>query len=91
MHVGVRDSVANIVSAMRQANITDLGCTSHALQLVLHDAVFIQTSVEAVTKKARQIVTHFKRSERACHHLQEFQLWRAPHDAQAFAGQRRVT
>lgn len=76
MHVGVRDNAANMISAMRHANITDIGCTSHTLQLVLRDGIFIQTSVEAVVKKARKIVGHFKHSEQACRHLKEFQVSR---------------
>ena len=73
IHVGVRDNAANMKSAMRLAGVTDIGCVSHTLQLVLHDALFTRTSVEAVVKKARKIVTHFKHSEQACRHLVEHQ------------------
>ncbi|CAL1532599.1 unnamed protein product [Lymnaea stagnalis] len=59
--------------AMKLAGVADIGCVSHTLQLVLHDALFTQTSVEAVIKKARKIVTHFKHSEQACRHLTEHQ------------------
>jgi len=50
VHVGVRDSAANMISAMRHANICHVSCTAHTLQLVLHYAIFTQTSVEAVVK-----------------------------------------
>jgi len=73
VHVGVGDNAANIISAMRLANITDIGCMSHTLQLVLHDALFTQSTVEAVVKKVRKIVSHFRHSEQACHHLLETQ------------------
>jgi hypothetical protein len=71
IHVGVRDNAANMKMAMRLTGVTDIGCVSHTLQLVLHDALFTQTSVEAVVKKARMIVTHFKHNEQACRHLVE--------------------
>uniref|UniRef100_S4RSK3 Uncharacterized protein n=1 Tax=Petromyzon marinus TaxID=7757 RepID=S4RSK3_PETMA len=73
INVRVRDNAANMKMAMRLAGITDIGCMSHTLQLVLRDALFTQTSVEAVVKKARKIVTHFKHSEQACRHLVEHQ------------------
>lgn len=66
VHLGVRDNAANMISAMRNANVQDTGCVAHTLQLVIHDALFTQTSVESVIKKARKIVTHFKHSEQAC-------------------------
>jgi hypothetical protein len=73
IHMGIRDNASNMVSAMRIANIDDFGCMAHTLQLVLHDALFTQTSVENVIKKSRKIVTHFKHSEQACRHLSECQ------------------
>lgn len=66
IHLGVRDNAANMIATMRIAAIADMGCMAHTLQLVIHDALFTQTSVESVVKKARRIVTHFKHSEQAC-------------------------
>lgn len=66
VHIGVRDNGANITSAMHIAEVRDMGCVAHTLQSVIHDALFTQTSVEAVVKKARKIVAHFKHSEQAC-------------------------
>lgn len=51
IHIGVRDNATNMKSAMKLTGITDIGCMSHILQLVRHDALFTQTSVEAVIKK----------------------------------------
>ena len=73
IHVGIRDNAANMKLAMKLAGVTDIGCMAHTLQLVLHDALLTQTSVEIVVKKARKIVGHFKHSEQACRHLLEHQ------------------
>jgi len=43
IHVGVMDDAANMILAMQLAQVTDIGCMSHTLQLVLHDALFMQT------------------------------------------------
>jgi len=69
VHMGIRDNAANMVSAMRIAQVDDFGCMAHTLQLVLNDALFCQTTVEKIVKKSRKIVTHFKHSEQACRHL----------------------
>ena len=76
VHMGLRDNAANMVSAMRIAKVEDFGCMAHTLQLVLHDAlftVFSQSTVETIVKKSRRIVTHFKHSEQASHHLADCQ------------------
>jgi len=73
LHLGVRDNAANMVCAMRTAGISDLGCMAHTLQLVIHDALFTQTSVENLVKKARKIVSRFKHSEQACRKLADCQ------------------
>ena len=43
IHMGLRDNAANMVSAMRIAEVEDFGCMAHTLQLVLHDALFTQS------------------------------------------------
>ena len=73
VHMGIRDNAANMTSAMRIAQVEDFGCMAHTLQLVLHDALFSQSSVENVVKKTRRIVTHFKHSEQATRHLSDCQ------------------
>ncbi|KAL3888885.1 hypothetical protein ACJMK2_001245 [Sinanodonta woodiana] len=52
-------NAANMKSARKLTGVTDISCTSHTLQLVLH---------------ARKIVTHFNHSGQACRHLMEHQL-----------------
>ncbi|XP_030075314.1 zinc finger BED domain-containing protein 4 [Microcaecilia unicolor] len=66
VHIGVCDNGANMISALRIAGIHDVGCVARTLQLVVHEALFTQASVEALIKKARTIVTHFQHSEQAC-------------------------
>lgn len=73
IHSGIRDNASNMISTMRIAEINDFGCFSHTLQLVVKDALFLQTSVEYVVKKSRKIVSHFKHSEQACRNLIQFQ------------------
>jgi hypothetical protein len=74
VHLGVRDNGSNMVAAMRIGDILDMGCVAHTLQLVIHDALFMQTSVESLIKKSRKIVTHFKHSEQACRKLNDCQI-----------------
>jgi hAT family C-terminal dimerisation region/BED zinc finger len=74
VHMGIRDNAANMISAMSIAKVADFGCMAHTLQLVLHDALFSQTTVENIVKKSRKIVTHFKHSEQACRHLSDCQV-----------------
>ena len=73
VHVGVRDNAANMTRAMHVAGIADMDCMAHTLQLAIHDALFTQTSVENLVKKARKIVSHFKHSEQACRKMVECQ------------------
>ena len=74
IHVGVRDDVSNMKSAMKLSGIPDFSCMCQTLQLVLHDVLFVQISVEVVLRNAPKIVTQFEHSEQACHHLEERQL-----------------
>ena len=67
--MGIIDNAANMISAMRIAQVDDFGCMAHMLQLVLNDALFCQTTVEKIVKKSRKIVTHSKHSKQACRHL----------------------
>jgi len=73
VHMGLRDNASNIACAMRIAKVESFGCMAHTLQLVLHDALFSQTTVETVVKKSRRMVSHFKHSEQACRHLADCQ------------------
>ena len=53
------------------AHITDVSCIAHTL--VIRDALFTQSSVETLVKKARKLVSHFKHSEQLCRKLKEYQ------------------
>jgi hypothetical protein len=68
IHLGIRDNAANMICAMEKAGVDDLGCLAHTMQLVLHDAVFTQSSVET-SVEIRKVVTNFKHSEQANRHL----------------------
>ena len=39
VHLIVRDKVANMVKAMKDAAFSDIGCFAHTLQLILNDGV----------------------------------------------------
>jgi len=73
IHMGIRDSAANMICAMREWQVDDFGCMVHTLQLVLHDALFCQAAVEKLVKKSRKVVSHFKHSEQACRRQRECQ------------------
>ena len=60
IHMGLGDNAANMISAMRIAEVEDFGYMAHTLQLVLHDALFEQSGVQSIVKKSRRLVTHFK-------------------------------
>ena len=70
---GVRDNAANMICAMHIVQITDISCMAHSLQLVIRDALFSQSSVEALIKKSRRTVTHFKHIEQVCRKLEDCQ------------------
>ncbi|CAL1544284.1 unnamed protein product, partial [Lymnaea stagnalis] len=78
IHFGVRDNATKMNKcAMKLAGVADIGYVSHILYgwfCMMRCLKFTQTSVEAVIRKARKIVTHFKHSEQACCHLAEHQL-----------------
>jgi len=71
--MGLRDNAASIACAMRMAKVESFGCMAHTLQLVLHDALFSQTSVKNVVKKSRRLVSHFKHSKQASRRLADCQ------------------
>ena len=75
VHMRLRDNAPNIACAMHIAKVESFGSMAHrpTLQLVLHDALFSQTTVENVVKKSRRMVSHFKHSEQACRHLVDCQ------------------
>lgn len=52
---------------------TGISCYIHTLQLVIHDAVFLQRNIADVIVKSRRIVTHFSHSSHACSKLKAIQ------------------
>ena len=54
IHVGVCDNAANMISAMRCADVADISCMAHTLQLVLRDGLFTQSSVENACEESTQ-------------------------------------
>lgn len=48
-------------------------CFIHTLQLVIHDALFVEKEVVDILNKSRKIVGHFSHSSLACSRLKEFQ------------------
>ena len=69
IHVGVRRNAVNMKMAIDTCRRRR--CWPRVPQFTVNFAqcLLMQTSVEAVFKKACTIVSHFKHSERACRHL----------------------
>lgn len=51
----LRDSVANMVKGMRLADMPDLSCSAHTLQLVIKDVLNFQRVVMDVVAKLKKI------------------------------------
>lgn len=62
VHLVLRDSGANIVKGMRIAQVPDLSCTAHTLQLCINDGLIAQRMVKDMLAKMRKIATHFNHS-----------------------------
>ena len=73
VHLVLRDNVANMAKAMRDASLTSLGCFAHTLQLVVHDGVLSQRVVMDTLAVCRKIVGHFKHSSTAYSRLNTIQ------------------
>jgi len=52
---------------------TGISCFIHTLQLVIHDAIFLQKNIADVIAKSRRIVTHFSHSSHAYSKLKTIQ------------------
>lgn len=68
-----QDSGENIVKGRRLAELPDLSCTAHTLQLVVHDGLSSQRCVIDVIAMLKNCVTHFHHSVLAKQHLQNIQ------------------
>ena len=73
VHVILRDNGSNMVRAMKDASLPDLGCFAHTLQLVVHDGVLSQRAVIDILAICRKVVGHFKHSSLAYSRLREIQ------------------
>ena len=73
VHVILRDNGSNMVRAMKDARLPDLGCFAHTLQLVVHDGVLSQRAVIDILAICRKIVGHFKHSSLAYARLRKIQ------------------
>ncbi len=58
----LRDSGANIVKGMRIAELPDMSCSAHILQLVVNDGLNSQRAVLNILSVMRSCATHFNHS-----------------------------
>ncbi|XP_065130356.2 zinc finger BED domain-containing protein 4-like [Paramisgurnus dabryanus] len=58
----LRDSGANMVKGMRLAEMPDLSCSAHTLQLIINDGLSSQRVVGDILAKLKRIATHFNHS-----------------------------
>src|SRR6218665_2589753 len=73
VHLVIRDGGANMVKAIRDANLPSVSCFAHTLQLALHDAILTQPSVSELITLSRKIVGHFRHSSSATSSLHAIQ------------------
>lgn len=62
VHVVLRDNASNMKKAMDEMDVPSLGCFAHNLQLVVHEGLLSQRSVNDALANGRKIVAHFKHS-----------------------------
>ncbi|XP_049434779.1 zinc finger BED domain-containing protein 4-like [Epinephelus fuscoguttatus] len=68
-----RDSGANMVKGMRLAELPDLSCTAHSLQLVVNDGLSSQRAVTDIIAIIKKCATHFHHSILAKQRLKDIQ------------------
>ena len=73
IHVIVRDNGSNFVAGLRDADIPNIPCLAHTLQLVVKDGCLTQPAVVDLTAKARKLVGHYKHSNVALQSLLKIQ------------------
>ena len=73
VHLVLRDNVANMAKAMREASLCSFGCFAHSLQLVVEDGVLSQQAVIDFLTICRKIIGHFKHSVVAYDRLKSIQ------------------
>ncbi|XP_008190000.1 zinc finger BED domain-containing protein 4-like [Acyrthosiphon pisum] len=65
VHVFVHDIAANMGKAFHHQSFESVSCTSHTLQLAINDVLIKEKQHDALCKKVRSVVGHFKHSIRA--------------------------
>ncbi|XP_071852987.1 zinc finger BED domain-containing protein 4-like [Apostichopus japonicus] len=70
----LRDNAANVINGLTRTGINHQGCFIHTLQLVVHDGLSTQRSVNDMLAIGRRIAGHFNHSPLAHHRLQELQV-----------------
>ena len=77
IHCFVRDSGSNMIRAMRLADIPDINCTVHQLQLCVRTMLDCDDGIKTLLSKCKRISTHFNHSQLAqteLHKIQQEQL-----------------
>ncbi|KAK7122932.1 hypothetical protein R3I94_019901 [Phoxinus phoxinus] len=69
----LRDSGANMIKGLRLAEIPDLSCSAHTLQLVVNEGISSQRAVGDVIAKLKTCATHFSHSVLAKQRLSDIQ------------------
>lgn len=69
----LRDSGANMVKGLRLAEIPDLSCSAHTIQLMVIDGISSQRAVLDVNAKLKNIAKHFNHSVLAKQNLKKIQ------------------
>ena len=69
----VRDNGANLVAGLRNANLSNIPCLPHTLELVIDDGVLAQPCVVNLLAPSRRLVGNFKRSNVNLHGLGRIQ------------------
>nr|XP_029714017.1 zinc finger BED domain-containing protein 4-like [Aedes albopictus] len=73
VHLILRDNAANMQKGLNDAELPNVGCFIHTLQLAILDALECQKILKDALAKSRNIVTHFNHSPLACNKLSEIQ------------------
>uniref|UniRef100_A0AAQ5YIA3 BED-type domain-containing protein n=1 Tax=Amphiprion ocellaris TaxID=80972 RepID=A0AAQ5YIA3_AMPOC len=69
----LRDSGANMVKGLKLAEVTDLSCSAHTLQLVINEGIASQRAIVDIIAKLKHCTTHFNHSILAKQRLQKIQ------------------
>ena len=73
IHLVLSDGGANMVKAMKDADLPHTSCFAHSLQLALNDAILSQSSVAELLTLSRKLVGHFRHSSSATSRLHTIQ------------------